>query len=153
MGDIYRRAQKVIVWILPDRERPADPTFNDIVAAAIEMIESSPAMSEDLDPQAVRAVIIPAICVNSFWSRLWILQEVLLAQRLEIWYASLKVEDTVIDDYLRQDTTAIGNNAEEMVFLYISGNLVWYIVLDWCVQTNISVASIEPKGPRPPSGT
>jgi hypothetical protein len=83
MGEIYRRAEGVVTWIVYEpfcSEVKEEEGYYDPVNDSDDI----PSMSR---PQLERAVL-----ENSYWSRVWILQEVLLAKNLTIRIGSAEVD-------------------------------------------------------------
>jgi hypothetical protein len=71
MGGIYRRAEEVVAWIVYEpyhHEEDSDKATYDLTNS-----------SDDISSMS-RAELERAAIENSYWSRLWILQEVLLAK-------------------------------------------------------------------------
>ena len=89
MGEIYRRAIEVIAWIrLTDTPGSAE-TIETL--ESIEAVERNPVASQRTKEAAshIRETLKHSEAVwellhNKFWSRLWIVQEVLLARRVII---------------------------------------------------------------------
>lgn len=76
MGEIYRRAEEVVVWIVYEPyhvEGDEDHGYQTVYESDTDTHDVSSLSS---------AQVKDAILENSYWSRLWILQEVLLAKRL-----------------------------------------------------------------------
>jgi hypothetical protein len=82
MAEIYRRAEEVVTWIVYE---PCLHDYNRDQAPSDPMDESNVIASMS------RAQLEKAVLENSYWSRLWILQEVLLAKALTIRIGSAEV--------------------------------------------------------------
>lgn len=124
MGDIYRGATEVIAWLGVDGDVERDFTettltrrgfhydlgawqhmFDDIActrafhAARRLFNDSEDDVDEfellDFDAMFVQSLVIPLVC-RPFWSRLWIVQEVILGKTLTIWYKTLRVSWDVL---------------------------------------------------------
>ncbi|KAL5116173.1 hypothetical protein ACEQ8H_005950 [Pleosporales sp. CAS-2024a] len=90
MGDVYRRAEEVLAWIVyepePDSESDVDDVKEEhVLAGGVEY-------QRDMIASMTREQLERAILGNSYWSRLWIVQEVLLAKRLTIRMGSAEAE-------------------------------------------------------------
>jgi hypothetical protein len=75
MAEIYRRAEEVVTWIVYEpclHEHNRDQALHD------------PMDESDVIASMSRAQLEKAVLESSYWSRLWILQEVLLAKALTI---------------------------------------------------------------------
>lgn len=83
MGHIYRDAEEVLAWILRE---PFSPV-NGHKFAYDEVIDD-PECDHTDSLEEVQSLVLH----SSFWSRLWIVQEVLLAKRLSIRLGSAEVE-------------------------------------------------------------
>lgn len=83
MGEIYRRAEEVVAWIVHE------PYYYE--ANGTRCVYVSPDDAEDMNTLS-RSQMERAVLENSFWSRLWIVQEVLLAKRLSIKIGNAEVE-------------------------------------------------------------
>ncbi|KAF7680529.1 hypothetical protein GT037_002180 [Alternaria burnsii] len=82
MGEVYQRALEVIAWIVPD----PDQCESDAEEASDETADG-PEHTLPLSRQQVKDVVLR----NSYWSRLWIVQEVLLAKSLTIRLGSAQI--------------------------------------------------------------
>lgn len=80
MGEIYRRAEGVVAWIIYE---PFDDEEDGIAGPTYNPYESPSVWRKQLDG---------AILENSYWSRLWIVQEVLLAKTLIIRMGAVEVD-------------------------------------------------------------
>jgi hypothetical protein len=83
MGEIYRRAEEVVAWIVYEPENFEEGS-DEATYDPVDGLDVISSMS--------RAEIMRAVVENSYWSRLWIVQEVLLAKRLSIRFGSAEVE-------------------------------------------------------------
>lgn len=97
MGDVYRQAGQVVVW-LPCEAKSHRDLY--VLREAIAALESAPQSMADgnqkhLSVLSALELLLPAYFVlcafspNPFWNRLWILQELILAQNLAIQLPSL----------------------------------------------------------------
>ena len=80
MGEIYARAEKVIVWL---------GIVSDEVDAFASALSRSCVNGARLQPGDIRALPFcatstVAICQMPYWTRTWIVQEVLLARNVEV---------------------------------------------------------------------
>lgn len=99
MSEIYRRAEEVVAWIVLERyyyEKDED-VWRRVVWGPDDATHDPSLLS--------REELEKAVLANSYWSRLWILQEVLLAQRLtirignaELEWTNLLPEEAIFDD-------------------------------------------------------
>lgn len=100
MGEIYRRAEEVVVWIMHEPYHyemdENDPSVYHVVYDIDNVTYDFASFSSD--------EINHAVLQNSYWSRLWVVQEVLLAQRLtirignaEVNWSDLLPETTTLD--------------------------------------------------------
>ena len=93
MGTIYRCADEVMAWILREPFYPA----NDFRFAYYDKAETPNAEQKDVlegilfSEGRVKELRI-LVLFNSFWSRIWIIQEVLLAKRLTVRIGSDEVD-------------------------------------------------------------
>jgi hypothetical protein len=88
MGQIYSQARRVCVWIHPDQ-----PVFRHIPQPKKPAgIEST---SSWLTYEAVHE-----ICHQSYWSRLWIIQELVLATDIQIYFGNLTARWTAFSTRL-----------------------------------------------------
>jgi hypothetical protein len=80
MGEVYRQADEVVAWIVfePNNEE--------------EEMTGGPVYDPYRSPSVWRAQLESSVLENSYWSRLWIVQEVLLAKRLTIRMGDAEVE-------------------------------------------------------------
>lgn len=102
MGQIYRKAQEVIAWVyLEDNEDPRIMKQMDIEHALRHfqaLKRQKTAEGQDLDPEERQTFtelvdMTRALVMSSdYWSRLWIVQEILLAKKLTIRWFSLTFE-------------------------------------------------------------
>ncbi|KAI4858897.1 heterokaryon incompatibility protein-domain-containing protein [Hypoxylon rubiginosum] len=78
MRDIYRNANEVVVWLgMPDT-----PTIRHLAALQVELsLEKYPSRW----PQPAKTGF-EILCDHPFWTRMWIVQEVILAKKLVILY-------------------------------------------------------------------
>lgn len=86
MGKIYKGAQNVIVWIGVTRdnsdiamEKLADDGFLEIMSSE--------------GPDMVEKEAIIALCNRSYWRRVWIVQELFLAQSYVLWCGSKSMSE------------------------------------------------------------
>lgn len=86
MGEIYRRAEEVVAWIAYE---PYHYERDEIHWRKV-VYDPDDAMN-DFASQST-AEVERAVLENSYWSRLWIVQEVLLAKRLTIRIGNAEVE-------------------------------------------------------------
>ncbi|PPJ57790.1 hypothetical protein CBER1_00114 [Cercospora berteroae] len=111
MGDVYKQAEEVIVW-LGVKETMADAStalhpdaWKDccdrvelllVTMAAMRVIGTpvqetvSGLLDAHLGIETARALVMTLVR-HSFWSRLWIVQEIILARNLWIWYQGLRI--------------------------------------------------------------
>jgi hypothetical protein len=82
MGRIYTKAQAVITWL-------GEPVDNEELA--FEITEDFDA----LDPARQEAVL--RLLQKPYWSRIWIIQEFMLAQTVHIWCGDLSVNADIFD--------------------------------------------------------
>jgi hypothetical protein len=80
MGEIYRRAEEVVAWIVFEPNNDEEETTD------------GPVYDSYRDPSVWRTQLESSVLENSYWSRLWIVQEVLLAKRLTIRMGAAEVE-------------------------------------------------------------
>jgi hypothetical protein len=80
MGEVYRQADEVVAWIV------FEPSNED------EEMTDGPVYDPYRSPSVWRAQLESSVLENSYWSRLWIVQEVLLAKRLTIRMGAAEVE-------------------------------------------------------------
>lgn len=83
MGEIYQRAEEVVAWIVHDPNQcnvSTNRTTDDTTGGSVHIVSAS------------RAHLEKVVLENSYWSRLWIVQEVLLAKRLTIRIGSDEIE-------------------------------------------------------------
>lgn len=76
MPFIYTRAQKVLLWL-------------GNLAALDENPASSRMLNED-SSGGLAGVVLP-LCLDSYWNRMWIIQEIILAREVEIHFESMEV--------------------------------------------------------------
>jgi hypothetical protein len=86
MGEIYRRAKGVVIWIVYEPYHYEDNAL-DTGQATYDPVDDSVDILSMSREKRERAVL-----ENSFWSRLWIVQEVLLAAHLIIRIGSAEVD-------------------------------------------------------------
>src|ERR1700742_4316942 len=88
MGSIYRFARKVIVWLGP-AERKSDYTVLEMLAnPGTGHSQGSYFQQELLDDVRFRAVV-GSMLERRYWTRLWIIQEFVLAPLVEIWVGNM----------------------------------------------------------------
>jgi hypothetical protein len=80
MGELYRQADEVVTWIVYESD---DDQEDDVEAPTYDPYQS---------PSVWRAQLEDAVLQNSYWSRLWIVQEVLLAKALIIRMGATEVD-------------------------------------------------------------
>jgi hypothetical protein len=90
MCEIYQRAEEVVAWIVYEPYHYEGDRRNSL--------ESGPVYDPDEDAYDTssfsRTQLETAVLENTYWTRLWILQEVLLAKRLTIRIGNAEVEWT-----------------------------------------------------------
>jgi hypothetical protein len=92
MGNIYEDAQNIIVWL-----GPAKDDSND----AMDMFAEPNVLEQSFDGfEAAQLAAILALCERSYWRRVWVQQEVYLAQRFEVHCGSKCISDTNFSDAL-----------------------------------------------------
>ncbi|KAK3066781.1 hypothetical protein LTR53_016721 [Teratosphaeriaceae sp. CCFEE 6253] len=137
MGDVYRGATEVIAWLghggddlaQDVREHVNAYGFLDdpgawqarfdgirvalVYSAARRLVAGKQPRAdavaewfESLGQDMVQAMVTPLVR-QPFWSRLWIVQEVVLAQRLVIWYRTLRVPWEVLYESLKYAYSSI----------------------------------------------
>ncbi|GIZ38602.1 hypothetical protein CKM354_000201400 [Cercospora kikuchii] len=111
MGDVYKQAEEVIVWLgvqetMVDASTALDPDawqdccdiveLHFVTMATMRVIGTpvqeiaSDFLDAHLGIETARALVMPLVR-HSFWSRLWIVQEIVLARNLWIWYQGLRI--------------------------------------------------------------
>lgn len=134
MGDVYRKADEVIVW-LGDEGDPLNDfepttmvahTFHKDLAAWQENFDqihvvllmdaanricgstknALNGVLESLGINPAQALVVPLVH-RPFWSRLWVVQEMILASSLTFWYKSLRVPWTVLYELLEYGWAAL----------------------------------------------
>ncbi|CAK1359011.1 unnamed protein product [Cercospora beticola] len=111
MGDVYKQAEEVIVWLgvqetMVNASTALDPDawqdccdiveLHFVTMAAMRVIGTpvqeiaSDFLDAHLGIETARALVMPLVR-HSFWSRLWIVQEIVLARNLWIWYQGLRI--------------------------------------------------------------
>ena len=91
MGEIYRCSKRVLAWLgTPDRDEREDPNLDTTLRTVADLPESTrrfdellisyePLTDPDLFSQMLQA---------DYWGRLWVIQEMCLAPRLELLYGT-----------------------------------------------------------------
>lgn len=102
MGDVYRQAKQVVAWLPPPKlgwiswlEGPVDAVkLKKAIDLLKETAQSPPQMtfSQSLNLRIAANLVLHAVTPNPFWSRLWIVQEVILARKLVIQLPGLAVD-------------------------------------------------------------
>lgn len=89
MGDIYTNTQLVISWLGAD---------DHACAQGLDYLleRSPPDLFEELDKATAQS--LANIYQHKYWTRTWILQEVVLPQEAEIWIGSRMVKPKILDD-------------------------------------------------------
>jgi hypothetical protein len=83
VSEIYKLAEEVIAWIVYEPHQIEECSDK----ATYDPVDGSDAISS-----MSRAEIRGAVVENSYWSRLWIVQEVLLAKRLSVQIGAFEVD-------------------------------------------------------------
>jgi hypothetical protein len=106
MGQIYERAESVMIWLGPAADNSDE---------AMDFLETMKEQTrEDLNPiEFGRNFLSPKcysqwtallrLCERDYWKRTWIIQEVLLATRIEVHCGAWKVDWTAFDSPWVQD--------------------------------------------------
>jgi hypothetical protein len=89
MGDIFRRAKKVIVWLGPASENSDH---------AVSLIHNLKDLASEEDGSAVKDLL-----ARPYWSRLWIVQEVILARDILVLCGSSMTSWSRFEDFLKGD--------------------------------------------------
>jgi hypothetical protein len=100
MGDIYSKAAHVLVWLGP-ATKAITHTFNKMMQ--YDENEFHVPNVNYWDPMVGHG--IEELKALEYWHRLWILQEFLLAGRIEIWCGSYKFDDIELTWLLKQEVT------------------------------------------------
>lgn len=94
MGDLFRGAQEVVAWVGVQVEEM--PEFVDSVISRIETFLDSgvalTAITDDKEREIVMKGTLLTFFQWSYWSRLWIAQEVILARMLTIRFRRLQLK-------------------------------------------------------------
>lgn len=86
MGEIYRRAEEVVAWIVYEPYH-----YERDESHVLHAVYDHDGHTHDVSSLS-RARVERAVLENSYWSRLWILQEILLAKMLTIRIGSAEVD-------------------------------------------------------------
>ncbi|KAF1833844.1 HET-domain-containing protein [Decorospora gaudefroyi] len=89
MGAIYTGADRVLVWLGPG---------TDNSAYAMDVLSDPRALQErDAVLLSTEHLTICALCERSYWTRVWVQQEIYLATKFEILCGSKHIPDSVFD--------------------------------------------------------
>jgi len=102
MGDIYSNAESTISWLgLPENEDSDQmAAFFEHIAEQISPIYLRGVINLDAIPKALDLLhggvdrfpmALSKLFQHSYWSRAWVVQEVLLAKRIIVWRGSRKI--------------------------------------------------------------
>ncbi|KAH7321819.1 heterokaryon incompatibility protein-domain-containing protein [Rhexocercosporidium sp. MPI-PUGE-AT-0058] len=99
MGDIYRAARKVLVW-LGEAGEDSDMLLD---YHSEKVVEQRGDINDDKKARLRKG--FEALCSRPYWKRVWIIQEVLIARDLQILCGSRQVLWNQLFCYLLQDQT------------------------------------------------
>lgn len=86
MGDIYRTAKRVIAWLDRDEGETKD-SFN-----AIRLMSSSPREGPSEPLQYTDWLAMEMIVQKNYFSRMWIIQEIILARGMVLMCGSHRID-------------------------------------------------------------
>jgi Heterokaryon incompatibility protein (HET) len=109
MGDIYSQAARVVAWIgEDDREARKGYAFlSELASCSIERY-CPPGGNCQRWQHRSKWAALNSLCMRSYWSRLWIIQEVLLASDLLVQCGPLSIQWEELSNvfhYLRENST------------------------------------------------
>lgn len=109
MGDIYRNAAEVVSWLgneVPPETKLVDETIWEEWRTICETGKGiDEIFSDSYDPQRKDGMVklfIYLFCKPSYWSRLWIVQEVVLSKRLSVRVLDLRLQQESFVSFTRQ---------------------------------------------------
>lgn len=91
MGEIYSRAQKVLVWLGRSNPLIAE-LLHDMHSLKID--ENLKLIWKDMDDHCwvQREIGLAQLCKIEYWERLWVVQEYLLAKSVDMWCGTDSVD-------------------------------------------------------------
>jgi hypothetical protein len=101
MGNIYKDAERVVVWLGPAKEGSA--------FAMKALAEPQSLMERAADFDEFEHTSISALCERSYWTRVWVQQEIYLARQVKIYCGSQSISDATFDHSLSK-LTEVGAN-------------------------------------------
>lgn len=109
MGDIYRNAAEVVSWLgieVPPDTKLIDETIWEEWRTICETGKGiDKIFSNSYDPQRKEGMVklfIHLFCKPNYWSRLWIVQEVVLSKRLNVRALNLRLQQEPFLSFTRQ---------------------------------------------------
>jgi hypothetical protein len=92
MGDIYRRASRVIAFPDADwRSRLAAPLIFELHLASLHYAGSEAVYSLDKQKKRWRWEALEELLVNDYFGRVWVVQEIALGVKVELFYGGLYI--------------------------------------------------------------
>ncbi|KAF7884617.1 uncharacterized protein EAF02_004953 [Botrytis sinoallii] len=100
MQTIYKRAQRVILWLGPAKDD------SDLAIEILKILESTRvgerqiAESQDRNRKDWRAALL-ALCQRSYWHRIWMMQEICLGREYLVCCGSRNIPGDIFDEGLK----------------------------------------------------
>ena len=101
MGNIYKDAERVIVWLGPAKGGSA--------FAMKALVEPQSLMERAAKFDKFEHASISALCERSYWTRVWVQQEIYPAHQVKIYCGSQRISDATFDQSLSK-LTEVGAN-------------------------------------------
>lgn len=96
MGDIYKYASKVLVWLGSDTES-SRTTFEYLNQNRARLLQESADHTPRLEiPDPIWKALTLDVFARSYWSRLWIVQELILAPQIQVFCGSSTVDGDLL---------------------------------------------------------
>ncbi|PVH91930.1 HET-domain-containing protein [Periconia macrospinosa] len=117
MGNIYKGAEQVIVWLGPAKD---DSDF------VMDMFADTRSLARGLDGfQKTQFKAFTALCQRSYWRRVWVVQEMFLAQRWIVHCGSKSISDTNLDESLATIARSSNRHSKKSVMSLAHTHIIW----------------------------
>ena len=111
MDQIYRNASNVLVWLGPEDE------ITEINIDSLSTLASGQISALAFSPGTIAAM--ETLCLQPYWNRAWIIQEILLARSVTIYFGSRKLPWEVFSSLLEKiSKTTKYEHFQEVGFAY-----------------------------------
>jgi hypothetical protein len=88
MGNIYKSATKVLVW-LGSPVQETSPAFDFLRTTELDSAVRTKYPEENSEVESLERLGLEALqqlCSREYWGRLWVIQELVLVQNVKIYY-------------------------------------------------------------------